>query len=161
MSISDISNSTPLSDDLRISITPGVRCCFEGTSAQLRAEGLIPKKEKWPARDIPCQWTAAGFHFDLRRKKPEGLKAPKAEWMTVDNWLLVRSLNDDGCASWDEAIIREKMQEIERIKFRNSRDGRIQADKWGDAYRDQDYQAFKARIPGMIKPKLGRKAKAE
>lgn len=157
MATADSINSQVQADDLRITIYPDVAVRFEGSSAQLVAEGLIPKNPKWPDRDITANWNDDQFHYGVRRVKPEGMKAPKAEWAKLDNWQLTRTPHNG--LSWDERAIREKTEEIERIKFCNSREGRMRFEKYWAAHEDEAFQSFKSLIPGLVSPKRGRKAK--
>lgn len=158
MATADSINSQSQADDLRITIFPGGVVRFEGSSAQLVAEGLMPKNPKWPDRDITANWNDDQFHYGIHRVKPNGVKVPKAEWAKLDNWQLTRTPHNR--LSWDDVAIREKMEEIERIKFRNSREGKMLSNKHWKAYCDDAFQAFKAMIPGLVPPKRGRKPKS-
>jgi hypothetical protein len=157
MATADSINSQVQADDLRITIYSGGVVRFEGSSAQLVAEGLIPKNPKWPDRDITANWNDDQFHYGVHRVKPEGMKAPKAEWAKLDNWQLTRTPHN--MPSWAELVIKEKTEEIERIKFSNSREGRIRFEKYWASHEDAAFQAFKVLIPGLVLPKRGRKPK--
>ena len=117
----------------------------------------MPKNPKWPDRDIVSNWNDDLFHYGVHRIKPEGLKAPKAEWAKLDNWQLIREPHTK--LSWDDVAIKEKTEEIERIKFRSSNEGRIRFSRYWVAHEDAAFQAFKALIPGIESPKRGRKPK--
>lgn len=159
MAIQDITNSQLQTDDLRITIFDDGAVRFEGTSAQLVAEGLMPQNPKWPDRDITSNWNDDVFHYGVRRVKPEGMKALKAEWVKLDNWQLTRTPHNQ--LTWEACAIKEKTEEIERIKFRNSHEGRLLSQKRWAAYEDSAFQAFKALIPGLVPPNRGRKPKAK
>lgn len=156
MATADSINSQSQADDLHITIYSDGVVRFEGSSAQLVAEGLMPKKPKWPDRDITANWNDEQFHYGVCRVKPDGMKAPKAEWAKLDNWQLTRTPHNR--LGWDEIAIKEKTEEIECIKFGNSLEGRGRFAKYWAAYNDEAFQAFKALIPGLVSPKRGRKA---
>lgn len=158
MAIQDSINSQLQADDLRITIFDDGSVRFEGTSAQLVAERLMPKNPKWPDRGITSNWNDDEFHYGVRRVKPEGMKALKAEWAKLDNWQLTRTPHNQ--LTWDARAIKEKTDEIERIKFRNSHEGRMRFEKYWAAHMDAEFQAFKALIPGLVSPERGRKPKA-
>lgn len=159
MATQNSNNRQLQADDLRITIFNDGVVRFEGSSAQLVAEGLIPKNPKWPDRDITANWNDAEFHYGVCRVKPEGMKAPKAEWAKLDNWQLTRTPHN--MLSWDELAIKEKTEEIERIRFRNSHEGRMRFEKYWAAHEDEAFQAFKALIPGLVSPKRGRRPKSD
>lgn len=157
MATADSINSQSQADDLHITIYSDGVVRFKGSSAQLVAEGLIPKNQKWPDRDITANWNDDQFHYGVHRAKPDGMKAPKAEWAKLDNWQLTRTPRNK--LSWDDVAIKEKTDEIERIKFLNSREGIMRFEKYWAAHKDAPFQAFKALIPGLVSPKRGRKAR--
>ena len=148
-----------INDDLFVTIYPDGVSRFEGSSAQLVGEGLMPKNPKWPDRGITADWNDDQFHYGVCRVKPEGVNAPKAEWVKLDNWQLTRTAHNR--PSWDEIAIKEKLEEIERIKFRKSRAGEIAFSKYWAAHEDGDFQAFKQLIPGLTKKTVGRKPKQQ
>ena len=157
MATQDSNNSQLPADDLRITFLYGGAVRFVGTSAQLVAEGLIPKNPKWPNSNTTANWNTEQFHFGVRRVKPEGMKDPKAEWEKLDNWELTRRPQKE--LSCHEAAIREKIEEIERINFRHSREGHLLFNKWWKAEQDVAFQAFRALIHGLVLPKRVRKPK--
>lgn len=156
MAETDNINSLALDDDLRITIYPDGTVRFTGSSTLLIAEGLIPKNLKWPDRDITSNWNDEQFHYGVNRVKPEGMKAPKAEWVKLDNWELTRTPHNQ--LRWDELAIREKLAELEQLEFSISKEGKEQFNKCYVAFRDEAFQRFKQIIPGLAKKKRGRKA---
>lgn len=69
---------------------------YEGTAAQLDAEGLIPAGFEWPSHVDPITWEADGFTHRLVRMRPRSFEGSKRAYLaaagTVDNWQLsVRS----------------------------------------------------------------------
>lgn len=77
---------------------PGLRLVnYEGTAAQLEAEGLIPSGFEWPCHVGPIAWESDGFTYRLVRMRPRSFEGSKRAWLaaaaTVDHWQLsVRSI---------------------------------------------------------------------
>ena len=74
--------------ELDISIWQGDSVQYEGSAAQLKAEGLIPRDFddiEWPRADEPQCWQVGGFDYILVRQRPAGRRGP---WTTWDNWWL-------------------------------------------------------------------------
>ncbi len=143
-------------DDLTIRIRPNVFVQFQGTSAQLVAEGLIPENFEWPERDATVFWKTDKYKFSVQRVKPQGTKIPKGEWMNWDKWYLSRESRNGN--TWQEVAILEKMAEI--VSLRQGIPGEMALfDKCWAAREDKDFQAFKALVPGLVRPKRARKPK--
>lgn len=157
MATADTSNREVQLDDLSIAIFPTTAVSFIGTSAQLMAEGLIPKNPTWPKGSERASWNTEEFNFSIIRRKPAGMKGPKAAWITLDNWWLIRTPHK--LPTWESIAINEKTEEIERIKFLNTREGKLLHKKYWTARNDAAFQSFKALIPGLLPPKRGRKLK--
>ena len=68
--------SSPLGDDLRLTISPYGYIEWHGPRARIEATGLLPANFKWPARIDYAGWHADGFQFWLRRCRPDGLMGP-------------------------------------------------------------------------------------
>lgn len=136
---------------------------FEGTRAQLEAEGAIPAAAKWPAIGAAAvKWKAGRLSFSLRRVRPPGLKGPMRLWVNGDWWALRCELI--GAPSCLEQRVIDARRALEREAFLASPAGqRAWDEQWRRrcaAERDSAFQAFKARVPGLVAPKRGRKAKA-
>ena len=61
---------------------------YEGTAAQLIAEGVIPEGLEWPRATAHDRWEANGFEYWLRRARPQGHKGPMRSWLEMDNWVI-------------------------------------------------------------------------
>lgn len=133
---------------------------FEGTRAQLEAEGVNPPATKWPAGVQWVTWIAGPLKFHLRRTRPPGLKGPMRLWVNGDWW----SLHCDRVNGPDHLQQRviDARRALERETYRQSPAGqRAWDEQWRrrcEADRDRAFQAFKALVPGLIPPRRGRRA---
>lgn len=135
---------------------------FEGTRAQLEAEGVIPAATEWPATGAAREeWKAGRLRFSLRRARPPGLKGPMRLWVNGDWWALRCELI--GGPSHHEQRVIDARRALEREAFLASAAGQR---AWNEqcrrrcaAERDSAFQVFKTRVPGLVAPKRGRKAK--
>ncbi len=128
----------------------------QGTRAQLEAEGVIPNGTDWLKSDI--QWVSENFRYWLWRTRPSGIKGTikqSAEW---DWWTLRCSLNDG--VPYELRRIEKKKKMLKDEIYRYSPQGQAE---WTanymramEAEKDQDFQKFKALIPGCIRKKRGR-----
>lgn len=151
--------------ELRIEIEPDDCVQYAGTAAQLQAEGLIPEGFEWPRGATHKQWDANGFEYWLRREKPKGHKGPMRSWLEVDNWFLrVREKSHD--YRWRAR--RQLDRRAEALRAEYYRLTAAGAREWNAALRrywttqeDAAFQAFKAKVPGLIPPKRGRKLQAQ
>lgn len=158
---SDVSGALAPAHELLIEIVPRGMVCWRGSRAQIEAEGVVPGKVKWPERDVQVRWSAAGFSFELGRCRPDGMKGPKSAWVSGDYWVLRRWLSTERDRGWQSSRIYAARQELEFELW-------IKTPKWGEqlnrswrAECDEAFQTFKASIPGLIKPKRGRRRAAE
>ena len=163
--VSSTSSPTPSAvPELKIEIWLDNWAEYIGTAAQLQAEGLIPDGFKWPQAAADQNWAAGGFDYWLRRTRPDGHKGPMRSWMEVDNWFVrVRVTGRD--ASWITRRGLERKAEALRAEFhRHTAAGAREWDavwrRYWQAETDKHFQKFKTLIPGLVKPKRGRKAKA-
>lgn len=150
--------------ELRITIWLDQWVEFIGTAAQLRAENLIPDSFEWPPGATDKHWTARGMRYWMRRCRPEGHKGPMSSWLTLDNWF-VRISPDNPDPQWHarrsiqrmEAALRREQHHLTPAGARQRHQEwlRIMA-----ALRDQRFQTFKAKLPGLTPPTRGRKAMA-
>lgn len=133
---------------------------FEGTRAQLEAEGVIPPATHWPADARWVEWIAGPLKFHLRRTRPPGLKGPMRLWVNGDWWCLhCDQVNAPDHLQQRVIDARRKLQEE---AYRASPAGQR---AWSEEYRrrreadrDRAFQAFKASVPGLIPPRRGRRA---
>lgn len=149
--------------ELRIEIVQDQWAQFEGTAAQLQAEGLIPDGLKWPRANSDEYWEANGFKYWLRRTRPEGHKGPPSSWWVLDNWFIRVTVvgRDYAWGRWQQ--LQRRAEQVRADYRRYTDEG---AREWNEGWErrnraanDEAFQAFKARVPGLIPPKRGRKAK--
>lgn len=146
---------------LRIEIELDWWVQYEGTSAQLVEEGLIPSGFEWPKAATDKYWSANGFGFWLRRSRPFGHKGPMRSWLEMDNWFVRVEASD---ISHDLRIRRgldRKMTALKAEFKRHTVEGRrawsAEIDQRIAAESDRKFQAFKALIPGLVPVRRGRK----
>lgn len=128
---------------------------YEGTRAQLEAEGVIPPGLDWPEGARPRTWEDARFAFSLRRVRPEGLRGPQRLWINGDWWRL--RCDDKQAMSYPERALHEKAQALAEEIHRQSREGRrfhhLQWQAYLRAQEDQVFQAVKSIfVPKRKKP---------
>jgi hypothetical protein len=150
--------------DLVIQMSPEYgSCSYTGTRAALEAEGIIPAGTEWPTGFIDGEWDAGHFRFWLKRTRPDGAKGPRKIFAECDWWYLYWRKIDD--ISWEDRAIARKTKELKATAYWYSERGRrercAQFERFYAARDDQRFQAFKARIPGLVRPRRGRKAKSE
>ncbi|WP_042421038.1 hypothetical protein [Comamonas granuli] len=129
---------------------------YEGTRAQLEAEGVIPPGTVWPQGKQKVEWCSGGASYWLGRKRPDGIKGPMSVWITGDWWCLRSTCLED---AWS---IRQKRLEIARALYELSPEGcLVRAERlarYFEASQDSAFQAFKAAVvPQRKRP--GRPAK--
>jgi hypothetical protein len=132
---------------------------YQGTRAQLEAEGVIPEGTVWPDGDRSSKWQAGPFDYDLRRKRPDGMKGPKKLWVEGDWWVL--RWEPTYLPPYAEREIKIKTKELADAIYRRSPKGEAEFNaRWNrywEAKQDQKFQAFIALIPGLVRPKRGRR----
>ncbi|HTH76509.1 MAG TPA: hypothetical protein VL635_19110 [Trinickia sp.] len=129
-------------------------CQYFGTRAILEAEGVIPADIKWPTGFDSVYWEAGSFTFHLRRERPDGAKGPRNHFCDCDYWALRWERTQK--RSWAVIAIEKRQREIADILRRNSPAGRDaemeHLNRLFASREDEKFQAFKARIPGLIPP---------
>ena len=134
---------------------------YEGSRAQLEAEGVIPSTTEWPEGAENLYWNDSCFQWSLGRTRPEGLKGPMALWTNGDWWnLRCSDLHNRSDARRILEIRRKLADELYRQSPAGRREWDAAHGRYMKAQHDQDFQAFKAMIPGLTPPKRGRKPKA-
>jgi hypothetical protein len=150
--------------ELIITLFPDDYVQYEGTAAQLVAEGLIPEDFEWPRAAADRRWEANGFDCWLRRTRPAGHKGPMRSWLEMDNWFIrVAVTGRDG--QWvTRRRLERKVEELRAMERRctaaGSAEWRANWERYLAAGSDKKFQSFKAMIPGLIPPKRGRKPEA-
>jgi hypothetical protein len=126
---------------------------YIGTREQLEAEYVIPPGSKWPDGFTRADWVANGIHFTIERRRPDGVKGPRRDFINCDNWHLRMSKVDD---YYPDRQIMLQAKELRRMIYLESSEGRAAFMRMIDlslaADKDENFQAFKALIPGLIPP---------
>jgi hypothetical protein len=146
-------------DDLGLHILykPGFWFEYNGTRAQLEAEGVIPAGAEWPQGDgALVTWESGQQYFALQHRCPPG-KGGRKRWRDADFWCLFVRID---AVYGPKAGFRAARMEYEARK----RDV-----AWADtlvsgmsaARRDTAFQAFKAKyLPSYFKKQPGRPHKS-
>lgn len=150
--------------ELIIDVRPHDRVHYEGTAAQLVAEGLIPEGFEWPRAAADKRWEANGFDYWLRRTRAEGLKCPMRAWLEMDNWFIRVEVTGRDWTWRARRNIEEKAEALRDEIYRQSAAGRREWEvNWSrdrKTQEDKAFQAFKSIfVPERKKP--GRKPKAQ
>ncbi len=133
-----------------------------GTQSQLEAEGLIPEALQWPAGYGDLRWTSGTFRFWLRRHRPLGAKGPRNLYRDADCWCLRWELKDGAARDRGIAIKVELLQkQIFELTPQGQRDRAGLFNAHWKATCDARFQAFKASIPGLVRPERGRQRAAK
>lgn len=134
---------------------------YQGTRAALEAEGVIPTGTVWPDGFDSLYWGDDNFSYWLRRERPEGVKGPRKQFLGMDWWMF--RCDPVKVQSWEAKAIEKKAKALASEIYRQSPNGRAEWGKQLNAYmearRDDKFQAFKALIPGIVRPKRGRRPK--
>lgn len=137
---------------------------YEGTAAQLIAEGLIPEGFEWPRAAAEARWQANGFDYWLRRIRPAGHKGPMRSWLELDNWFIRVEVTGRDCHWHIRQRLKRQAEDLALAIHRHTAAGAAEWNAHWDRYcatvRDKGFQAFKEKVPGLIPPKRGRKPKA-
>ena len=137
---------------------------YQGTRAALEAEGVIPAGTKWPEGFDDLRWEDGRLRYCLHRQRPEGAKGPRKQFLGVDWWILrFDTLKNETIESIKTRTVKRKTKELADFVYSLSAKGEAESRKqWKrylEAERDERFQEFKALIPGIIRPKRGRKLK--
>lgn len=135
-----------------------------GTRGALESEGVVPENMYWPSGFSEHAWQAGLLKYTICRKRPAGIKGPRRNFLAIDWW----SLRIEPVIEPDRAAraIAEKAKELSEAIYSHSPQGiaersRMFKRSW-KAVMDDDFQAFKAKIPGLTPPpRRTRQAKAQ
>lgn len=135
---------------------------YEGTAAQLIAEGVIPEGFEWPRAAADKRWDANGLDYWFRRTRPEGHKGPMKSWLEVDNWVIRIQVTGRDVHWCNRRAIERKAEELRDEIYRQSPAGRhawnASCGAYWKAHEDKAFQAFKSiLVPERKRP--GRKPK--
>lgn len=130
---------------------------YEGTRSALEAEGIIPEDMPWPEGFREHSWSQGSLRMEIRRKRPDGIKGPRRDFLDVDWWEC--RIEPSSAPDWSARYIAEKALELQAAIHAQSPAGktewRSQCELFMKSMSDNDFQAFKAKIPGLIKPRRG------
>lgn len=134
---------------------------YQGTRTALEGEGIIPVGTKWPEGFDELHWTDDKCRYWIRRKRPDGIKGPRKQFLDLDWWMLrCDPLNAKHICDLNVEI---KAKELADMVYRQSAKGQAewykQWHRYCEAQNDDKFQAFKELIPGISRPKRGRKPK--
>lgn len=118
---------------------------WDGSAAQLRAEGLIPENTEWPELRSSCYWQNGGFSYWLRRTRPPGIKGPMSVWSKGDYWMLRCSLTAHG-GSYLPSRIYETRIAYENALWQQTNEFAIQGNRGWEAHEDARFQSFMSRV---------------
>jgi hypothetical protein len=97
---------------------------YEGTRAQIEAEGIVPEGSQWPTAEqgaAEVQWEERGLRFSLRRTRPDGMKGPMSLWLRGDWWRLRCDRGE--YRSGFEIRADRLRRELAQLEYENSREG--------------------------------------
>ena len=134
---------------------------YQGTRAALEAEGVIPAATKWPDGFDDLRWEDDKFCYWLRRERPEGIKGPRKQFLDFDWWMFRFHPRD--AKPGDVRNVERKAKDLADAVYHQSAKGKaewcVNWDRYCEAENDDKFQAFKALIPGINRPKRGRRPK--
>lgn len=158
---SPASTGLNLSTEIIVCTPHGEIAEYQGTRAALEAEGVIPDGTEWPEGFDSLHWEDGSFNYWLRRERPEGIKGPRKQFLTVDWWMF--RCNPATTKSFEAKAIERKAQALKDEIYRQSTKAQEERNKQWNAYwiarKDEEFQAFKAIIPGLVRPKRSRRQK--
>lgn len=133
---------------------------YLGTRVMLEAEGIIPPGTEWLEGYFDLRQKDEKFRYWLRRRRPPEAKGSRKQFENVDwfclRWELLNSPNAE------ERQIARKKKELDHTIYHHSTQGRkewsvrVRYERLREAERDMQFQAFKAKIPGLVPIKRGR-----
>lgn len=133
---------------------------YQGSRAQLEAEGVIPIGLEWPHKTEDRRWQIGDVVFWLSRCRPPGLKGPMNLWTTGDWW---RFRWNPIKTDFSAMRIKQKAKEIAQIIHHQSPRGieefNLMWSRLSAAHADRKYQVFKELMPCLQHKKSGRRPK--
>lgn len=135
--------------------TPGVDAIqYQGTRAALEAEGVIPDDMEWPKGFTQLRWEDESYRYRLTRRRPEGVKGPRKDFLTVDWWAI--HFSPKRAREFMARRIELKVQEMQELVYQASKEGRAERNQHWHRYfaakNDERFQAAMASIPGVLPP---------
>jgi hypothetical protein len=135
---------------------------YQGTRAAIEAEGVIPAGTTWPVGFNDLHWEDEKFRYWLCRQRLHGVKGRRQSYLNVD-WWMFRCYPVE-TKSLEMRAVERKAKELADEIYRQSSEGKAVWNKQWNAHwaslKDEKFQAFKALIPGINRPKRGRRAKS-
>lgn len=137
-----------IAGSVALDIRPRGYADWEGSSAQLIAEGLIPNGFEWPQRDRTKYWSADGLDYSLSRRRPAGMKGPKRLWVEGDHWALRTTSTAQGRDGFAAARLYEAKAALEHEISLQRSGGLFGTRAWWTARNDKPFQTFLHRATG-------------
>jgi hypothetical protein len=135
----------------------------EGTAAQLEAEGIVPDETAWPNGFRIVNWSVDVLNFSLQRVRPDGAKGPRKDFVDIDWWCV--HWTSHSMISFAQQEVARKAKALTDAVYRHSKRGQAEWHAHWEricaAREDKQFQAFKTLIPGLTRPRRGRKAKSQ
>lgn len=134
---------------------------YEGTRAQLEAEGVIPPDTQWPQGKKCLWWTEGRLRFRLCRTRPNGAKGSASVWAQADWWCLHCQTTTDPnpVAGRIQALASEMAKAIHESTPAGHREWFERFNRYQASRADKAFQGFMAALlPQRKKP--GRPAQA-
>lgn len=128
--------------ELIIAIFPRMYARWEGTAAQLVAEGLIPKDFNWPVGRNRRSWDSGAFSCSLSRSRPPSIKGPMSVWTNGDWWTLDQHLIANSGKGFAAADLYEAKRAYEMALWKQTPDARVAWNRYWMAQQDGKFQTF-------------------
>lgn len=130
---------------------------FFGSRAMLEAENLIPPDIEWPDGFNERTWKDGILQTTLCRHRPENSKVARRHILDIDWWSVRKSPVSN--TSYEDRRIMLRKKALEDEVYRQSEAGQAARDRYWKTTQDDQFQAFKALIPGLIEPRRTRRPK--
>lgn len=103
------------------------------------------------------------MRFTLRRTRPPGHVGSKRTWLAADHWSLVVEVAGRSCDERTRGRLDRKARELRAEYRRHTPEGREEfTERWMRhhlATKDEAFQVFKAKIPGLASPRRQRRSR--
>jgi hypothetical protein len=146
--------------EMVIEWSKGYWFAFQGTRAQLEAEGVVPAGLNWPTGRREASLITGGRRYLLRRCGIPGAKQSIGEWSFGD-WWRVHVLHIDPNRLDPE--LERCTNELHAMIHARTPQGRAEFNAkyrlYYAACEDEKFQAFKALIPALIPPPRKRRGR--
>ncbi len=125
-----------------------------GTRAMLEAEGIIPDGMPWPEGFDERVIESGKFTYWLRRRRPDGAKGPRRDFLECDWWTVRWILTTD--IPWHVRDLRQKKKALADALYFQSPAFRAKIEREMKAAHamkcDKAFQKFLTLIPALNPP---------